>query len=731
MRNSKSALLVKLFSIVGMLALLSLSACSGDGAFDGRGPDEENSSNSSGGDNPQDDVDEEYREKFVCPVVKSKSEFLNPDIDYGEMVDSRDGKVYKTVQIGTQVWMAENLNYDNGLTKCAADDEKNCEIYGRLYFNTDEVCPEGWHVPSSSEWVELRAMTRRRGVAAPLFKSKYCWPAGSRGIDVFGFSVAPGGPFCDNVSFLSSMTSHGVDCAKFMVSGRVNDNFYDSDEILIESCDAVSVPVRCVQDTVEGAELVAPAGQWTDSSYTWHWKDVSKKDLMNSSVSYGEMTDERDGQIYKTVTIGDQTWMAENLNYAYIVAGEEEEGRCFKTFPSNSEGMNTLCDVFGRAYPMSAAMDSAAVFSDDGMNCSPNSVCSPNKQVRGICPDGWRLPADDDWKTLFKSVGGAKIAGKKLKSRSSWYVDGNGSDDYGFSVLPAGYGGYNGFVSDAELSTAFWSVVNKHFYPGWFFTFYNDAVYRGSSVYMYIRCIKGYTHEVADSNRFIYGIDPATVVKGTLIDSRDGNTYKTVKIGNQTWMAENLRLEYKVSDTLSVMGSICHSDSTKALCDTYGGYYSWPVALDHEGRYSSTGKDCGTHGECKLEGHVRGICPEGWHLPSEVDFDELYQAVGGDSVARQMLKSSSGWVERANGWDFYGFNAMPAGTGRWSSSFGEWTFKGISRVGNFTSFWTSNGFNLGEALSIDLGTYSGMGFVGITTRTSKESSMSVRCVMDD
>lgn len=162
----------------------------------------------------------------------------------------------------------------------------------------------------------------------------------------------------------------------------------------------------------------------------------------------GSITDSRDGQTYKTVTIGTQKWMAQNLNY------ETANSYCYND-------MASYCTKYGRFYTWAAAMDSAGTWSSNGKGCGYNKTCSTTYPVRGVCPTGWHLPTQTEWKTLFTAVGGSSTVGKMLKSTSGWYdfegKSGNGVDAYSFSALPAGY--WNRYRSSDYVGsiTAFWS----------------------------------------------------------------------------------------------------------------------------------------------------------------------------------------------------------------------------------------------------------------------------------
>ncbi|MDR2999850.1 MAG: hypothetical protein LBU89_01180 [Fibromonadaceae bacterium] len=159
--------------------------------------------------------------------------------------DSRDGKKYRTVKIGSLVWMAENLNYNSGTNWCYANDDFNCRRFGRLYdWNTARsICPQGWHLPSQSEWSYL-VQNAGGDVAGTKLKAKSpSW----NGTDDFGFSALPGGSRnayggVGTRGFWWSATESGRDAFSRSM-GSSNESVLEG-----SSTKAFGFSVRCVQD---------------------------------------------------------------------------------------------------------------------------------------------------------------------------------------------------------------------------------------------------------------------------------------------------------------------------------------------------------------------------------------------------------------------------------------------------------------------------------------------------
>ena len=153
--------------------------------------------------------------------------------------------------------------------------------------------------------------------------------------------------------------------------------------------------------------------------------------------------DIRDGQTYRIVKIGEQNWMAENLNL------KTDNSYCYHDSTEN-------CTKYGRLYTWAAAMDSVGKWSSNSKGCGNHTTCSPTYPVQGVCPEGWHLPSKAEFETLFSEVGGNSTAGPMLKSTTDWKFSGNGTDTYAFSALPAGARYYKG-DNDKGYRAHFWS----------------------------------------------------------------------------------------------------------------------------------------------------------------------------------------------------------------------------------------------------------------------------------
>ena len=504
------------------------------------------------------------------------------------MTDPRDGQKYKTIQIGKQIWMAENLNYKTEFSTCLGDKKSNCVKLGRLYTwsAAGNACPAGWRLPSIEEFQVLfmtvggthdeKVEWRWNGVHKRL-KSTRGWEKYGRGDDTYSFSALPGGfDYGDHLygyggAFFWSSTPGGYSDAYAMV--------LSDDAELSKNPKNLGLSVRCLKGNV--------------------------------------FVDTRDYQVYKTVKIGEQVWMAENLNY------EMEESEC--------QGCN-----YGRLYTW--------------------------KEARKICPDGWHLPSYDEWNQLlnYSSKKGSNDEGwinllskeevlvhydivpagicnvdefgsfddikkcfgvkgnKDLDRRicqsgdtyCSTYSQKRGRDLYGFNArIVRSIIAFGNDCDDGYDYMAFWTSPDKdhHF----FVSNAADAILSDNdesevkdSEKFYVRCLEGEPSH--DEN--------------VLVDSRDGKMYKTVEIGEQVWMAENLNYE--------MPGGFCDDDES-ANCGKYGRFYTWEAAVK--------------------------ACPTGWHLPNVREYITLISNSGGPENAGKKLKSALNWRENGKG---NGFNAL-------------------------------------------------------------------------
>ena len=538
-------------------------------------------------------------------------------------------------------------------------------------------------------------------------------------------------------------------------------------------------------------------------------------------IEQDSIIDERDGRVYKTVKIGDQWWMAVNLNY--------RDERYKSSFMSSSYGM---------LYSWSAAVDSIRLYAEkkDSINCGLRCVIDASGMIQGLCPDGWHLPDTTEWVTLFQSIGATRArvnvgtttnpdlrdnywnGADKLKSKIGWNNSRNGTDDYEFSVFPAGQlleaKGYVYRVGDlAQLMTSvpyyyYEFVYNNNYYnlikllssgygnmfsvrcvkndgksrkPGWILpkcNMDNQMLVSPKETLRYI-CDNGVWREATFLERDTYGFgesctksDSGRVVGGhlsdstryycttkgwadyvqwnwdvpkesrfnpnvkygTLVDERDGKVYKTIDIAGQTWMAENLNYADSVSTPSLIKNSWCFNN-VEANCNVGGRLYSWNAAIDYKAfaNDENNPQNCTGDSTCLLA-KVRGICPEGWHLPN-------YKDLGNLEKLESSIKSSSGWNKcllkdskqyvDGNGSNESGFSVVPTGELYWyenSTTYRRY-YDTNWKSGDVSCFWSSSR-NGSEVYSYVVSSC-GNGSVATTSESKRiEDGYSVRCVKD-
>ena len=206
---------------------------------------------------------------------------------------------------------------------------------------------------------------------------------------------------------------------------------------------------------------------------------------------------------------------------------------------------------------------------------------------------------------------------------------------------------------------------------------------------------------------------------GSLTDERDGKAYKTVKIGEQVWMAENLNYAYLQPTETMDSSSFCYKDNA-SNCDKFGRLYLWSAIIDSTrlATDANNPKDCGFQKECDL-GKIQGICPDGWHIPTNDEFKTLMAAVGGDSIACKMLKSTSGWSNYGSGTDPFGFTALPG-----NIRFNDGTF---NYENEYAQFWSTHEFSKLYGNTLYLFTNNKNAYISVT---QKNYAVSLRCIKD-
>ncbi|MCF0215853.1 MAG: hypothetical protein HUK21_05220 [Fibrobacteraceae bacterium] len=571
--------------------------------------------------------------KFLFLILLMVSCCFATVLQMAPLVDTRDNKTYKTVQIGTQRWMAENLNYKSRYRLCYGNQEDNCTLYGSLYKWFDAlrvrqkferksakkvmtskqgICPKGWHIPSKSDWEILRKYVRNKSWGdGPGFslKSTDGWRSDNGrqyGTDEFGFNALPGGAYYYTGFHRAEFTFKNLDGFTFNDDGLHayfwTSTEYEGDgayyftisydnsraELMYESKES-ALSVRCLCDTLYEIQLP---------------KVVEKKEEEKKQKVEEEKP-------YKTVVIGNQVWYKENLRI------NAPGSFCYQNNEEN-------CKKYGRLYTWDGAY--------------------------GLCPSGSHLPNNNEWQTLLeylKKMDSSPV-GKNLKAREAWQqsINGAGSDLFGFMALPGGAMEDSLHFTGIDYYAGFWSRSIVDTNEAYVYSLHGDddsSIFSKSSKMWghSVRCIMDPPDELE-----LAELNDST----TLIDFRDGRFYKVAFIGGKHWMAENL--DYKVDS------SYCYLDDNR-YCKKFGRLYSYSVANDS----------------------AKKLCPEGWHIPSNKEWALL----GSNS---SLLKANEIWALGAKKGnpiqaDSLGFKALPAG-----AKYGDGEY---AEVGGSAYFWASEG----------------------------------------
>lgn len=323
-------------------------------------------------------------------------------------------------------------------------------------------------------------------------------------------------------------------------------------------------------------------------------KSSSSESKQKSSSSKAE---EKTASI-EFVKIGDKEWTVKNLDV------EVEGSFCYNKKTEN-------CKKYGRMYTWATAMDIESKY---------NSTKFENVTMhQGLCPEGTHLPSHEEWTELSEAI----------QSNSSYM-------QYFNNQLGGAYD-YNGYFRDENYESLFWSsteydVSNTYhnFEFAWSWSFRQNGSIGTDNGHKitgaYIRCVKDY--EIKDE---VSSSSEAPKSSSSLYVHEEDDF---VQIGEQIWSKENLNVK--------IEGSRCYNDEPEN-CEKYGRMYTWAQAMDIKSDYNK--KELG-----EITMPHQGICPEGMHLPSYDEWNELEKNIQNQDTYLAYFNSQLGGA-----YDYYGY----------------------------------------------------------------------------
>lgn len=625
---------------------------------------------------------------YFCDGVKWKLFDGDESARYYKLMDNRDGRIYRYVRIDIQYWMAENLNY--GDTAYSWNEAKT-------------ACPAGWHLPSKEEWDYL-------------FRS--IGSTSQSELDKRGFAARPAGLL--GVSYWTS--SYDKDS-----QGRYPyDIFFSNTGTgLSKLHDSTSrFPVRCVLDyetlsacDEENLHRVARYNnmvyyvceedgwhmmnydeynefKWTgavEGKTLWDGSDPRmcyvydngawyERDSSNCKLGLGGCTAARQGELSRSsksvwYTCDNGTWVGtmDSTVDQIMLGADFDEGTVVKC-PSNGR----YCVFQDGHWREGTKMDSV-LYALGGTPCMVEGDTSKVKYAGEyyVCRYvSWRA-VHMQWETA-PLIYSDTYEDRDECSATGLYGDGtfhNKYDNAAGRVYVCENGGF-------RLPTEIEMAMNM-----------------GCTSYNYGKKIKvNHSHFICTENG--WAVDPDVWEEGSFTDPRDGREYRTVGIWDQVWMGENLNYTDSVA-TPDLEGKRWCYDDEQEQCDTYGSLYS-----------------------CEIS---KSVCPAGWHLPTESDWQDLLNFMTRMGVDLDKgLRAKSDWYNYTghsnNGTDVFGFTALPGGIMYEANSYGNATREAW--------FWYAQDCSLNEYEALYLSSEE-TNFVSSSVSGGKiTDAYSVRCIKD-
>ncbi len=508
-----------------------------------------------------------------------------------------------------------------------------------------------------------------------------------------------------------------------------------------------------------------------------------------------DLLDIRDGQSYPTVQIGNQCWMAKNLNIGEMMISS------YTGYSHSSVSNNGITEKYCQNNDSSNCLIYGGLYDwDEMMNYTTM------EGARGICPYGWHIPTDAEWCTLLSYLepmvdcdawggSGTNVGGKLKKTGLDHWISPNygAINSSGFTAFGAGIRHQEGIYAGFNTVAYFWSSstysngngvsrdmnyghadVNRHAYyktygfslrcigdnippcapqpdqanagpdslniPGTSINLQANTPVHGSGQwtiangqggsfacdttptttftgatgesYALIWTISNHCGSTSDSV-MLHFAEPVFACGDSLVDGRDMQSYPTVQIGTQCWMASNLNTGVMVTSVHTganhadvsdngITEKYCY-DNDSANCLIYGGLYDWNEMMNYT-----------------IAEGTQGVCPLGWHIPTDVEWHTMIIYLGANAGSQMKEAGINHWnAPNTGATNSSGFTALGGGC---RSNLGQFTFLKIDGY-----FWSSSEFDattgLRRGLSYD---YTIVG----RTNNMKTYGFSVRCIWD-